>query len=87
MNTTTERLPYTQPKEWLSVTFNWIGKVLFHTVLIGCAFLSIFPFLWSAILSTRLREHIFTSDISLKLGGALFENYELLTERCHFGHQ
>lgn len=84
MNTTTERLPYTQPKEWLSVTFNWIGKVLFHTVLIGCAFLSIFPFLWSAILSTRLREHIFTSDISLKLGGALFENYELLTEALPF---
>ncbi|WP_295895947.1 carbohydrate ABC transporter permease [uncultured Vibrio sp.] len=61
-----------------------MGTACFHVTLIACAFLSLFPFLWSAILSTRYREDIFTSEISLKIGNALFDNYNLLIENLPF---
>lgn len=85
MNTTNTL--YMEPrslKSTISEILKFMGTACFHVTLIACAFLSLFPFLWSAILSTRYREDIFTSEISLKIGNALFDNYNLLIESLPF---
>lgn len=71
-------------KQLFGDLLKFLGTVAFHATLIGCAFLSLFPFIWSAILSTRYREDIFTSEISLKLGNALFDNYLSLIDNLPF---
>ena len=48
------------------------------------AFLTIFPFIWSAVLSTRSRTEIFSSEISLKLGSSIGENYQQLIDAVPF---
>lgn len=64
--------------------FGGLGTLFFYAFLLLCAFLSVFPFIWSAILSTRTRSEIFSSELSLQLGNALFENYESLIDTLPF---
>ncbi|MDB1123541.1 carbohydrate ABC transporter permease [Vibrio algarum] len=53
-------------------------------VLIVSALITVFPFLWSALLSTRDRSEIFGSGISLMMGDSLTINYEKLLEIMPF---
>jgi multiple sugar transport system permease protein len=53
-------------------------------VLIVSALITVFPFLWSALLSTRDRTEIFGSGISLMMGDSLTINYQKLLEIMPF---
>ncbi|WP_369600094.1 carbohydrate ABC transporter permease [Hahella sp. SMD15-11] len=53
-------------------------------LLIISALMTVFPFLWSAILSTHSREMIFSTDIILTPGNALQANYDKLMEIMPF---
>lgn len=53
-------------------------------ILIVSALITVFPFLWSALLSTRDRTEIFGSGISLMMGDSLAINYEKLLEIMPF---
>jgi len=53
-------------------------------VLIVSALITVFPFLWSALLSTRDRNEIFGSGISLVMGDSLTINYDKLLEIMPF---
>ncbi|MFC1235174.1 MULTISPECIES: carbohydrate ABC transporter permease [unclassified Vibrio] len=64
-----------------------ITKVLLAalaTILIVSALITVFPFLWSALLSTRDRSEIFGSGISLMMGDSLAINYDKLLEIMPF---
>ena len=64
-----------------------ITKVLLSalaTILIVSALITVFPFLWSALLSTRDRSEIFGSGISLMMGDSLAINYDKLLEIMPF---
>ena len=54
------------------------------SVLIVSALMTVFPFLWSALLSTRDRSEIFGSGISLAIGDSLAINYEKLLKIMPF---
>lgn len=58
--------------------------ILLATILIVSAILTVFPFVWSAILSTRDRSEIFSTTISFALGDSLAVNYERLLEIMPF---
>ncbi|MDV7103057.1 carbohydrate ABC transporter permease [Vibrio sp. TH_r3] len=53
-------------------------------ILIVSALITVFPFLWSALLSTRDRSEIFGTGISLMMGDSLTVNYEKLLEIMPF---
>lgn len=53
-------------------------------VLIVSALMTVFPFLWSALLSTRDRSEIFGTGISLAIGDSLTVNYNKLLEIMPF---
>ncbi|RMF18624.1 MAG: carbohydrate ABC transporter permease [Gammaproteobacteria bacterium] len=53
-------------------------------LLIISALMTVFPFFWSAILSTHSRETIFSTDITLMPGDALAANYAKLLEIMPF---
>ncbi len=57
---------------------------LLAAVLIVSALITVFPFLWSALLSTRDRSEIFGSGISLAIGDSLAINYEKLLQIMPF---
>lgn len=68
-------------------TLEWITKVLMvilAIVLIVSALMTVFPFLWSALLSTRDRTEIFGSGISFAIGDSLAINYEKLLQIMPF---
>ncbi|WP_409202840.1 carbohydrate ABC transporter permease [Vibrio sp. SS-MA-C1-2] len=58
--------------------------VVLITVLIVSALMTVFPFLWSALLSTRDRSEIFGTGISFAIGDSLGFNYEKLLEIMPF---
>jgi len=58
--------------------------VLLAIVLIVSAIVTVFPFVWSALLSTRDRTEIFGSGISFALGDSLTINYAKLQEIMPF---
>ncbi|SDH01667.1 carbohydrate ABC transporter membrane protein 2, CUT1 family (TC 3.A.1.1.-) [Vibrio xiamenensis] len=73
-----------KPKD---TTLEWITKVLMvilALVLIVSALMTVFPFLWSALLSTRDRTEIFGSGISFAIGDSLAINYEKLLKIMPF---
>ncbi|CAM4284686.1 carbohydrate ABC transporter permease [Vibrio astriarenae] len=53
-------------------------------VLIVSAIITVFPFFWSALLSTRDRSEIFGTGISLAMGDSLSYNYQRLLEIMPF---
>lgn len=58
--------------------------VLLAVVLIVSAIMTVFPFLWSALLSTRDRTEIFGTGISFAIGDSLAVNYAKLLEIMPF---
>ncbi|MDR9827724.1 carbohydrate ABC transporter permease [Vibrio sp. FNV 38] len=58
--------------------------VLMAIILIISALITIFPFFWSALLSTRDRSEIFGTGISLAMGDSLSYNYQRLLEIMPF---
>lgn len=58
--------------------------LLLGALLIISALITIFPFLWSALLSTRDRSEIFGSGISFAIGDSLAINYTKLLEIIPF---
>lgn len=66
---------------------NWLIRivlVIIGIMLIVSAIMTVFPFLWSAILSTRDRSEIFTTSLSFALGDSLAYNYQRLLEIMPF---
>ncbi|ATC59102.1 carbohydrate ABC transporter permease [Vibrio anguillarum] len=57
---------------------------LLAVVLIVSALITVFPFLWSALLSTRDRTEIFGSGISFAIGDSLAINYAKLLQIMPF---
>ncbi|SEF84825.1 carbohydrate ABC transporter permease [Vibrio hangzhouensis] len=58
--------------------------VLLATLLIISAIVTVFPFIWSALLSTRDRSEIFGTGISFAIGDSLAINYAKLQEIMPF---
>lgn len=58
--------------------------VVLAAILIISAVMTVFPFLWSALLSTRDRSEIFGSGISFAIGDSLAVNYAKLQEIMPF---
>ncbi|PWI33412.1 sugar ABC transporter permease [Vibrio albus] len=58
--------------------------IFLATILIVSAVITVFPFIWSAILSTRDRSEIFGSGISFAIGESLKINYAKLQEIMPF---
>ena len=58
--------------------------VMLGAVLIVSAVMTVFPFIWSALLSTRDRTEIFGTGISFAIGGSLAINYARLLEIMPF---
>ncbi|GAL35157.1 carbohydrate ABC transporter permease [Vibrio wakamikoensis] len=58
--------------------------VLLAAILIVSAIITVFPFIWSALLSTRDRSEIFGTGISFAIGDSLAINYAKLQEIMPF---
>ena len=58
--------------------------VMLGAVLIVSAVMTVFPFIWSALLSTRDRTEIFGTGISFAIGNSLAINYARLLEIMPF---
>ncbi|MCC4236430.1 carbohydrate ABC transporter permease [Vibrio anguillarum] len=61
-----------------------VMMALLAVVLIVSALITVFPFLWSALLSTRDRTEIFGSGISFAIGDSLAINYAKLLQIMPF---
>ncbi|WP_104401051.1 carbohydrate ABC transporter permease [Vibrio penaeicida] len=61
-----------------------VTLVALASVLIISALMTVFPFIWSALLSTRDRTEIFGSGISFAIGDSLAINYAKLLEIMPF---
>ncbi len=61
-----------------------VAMVMLATLLIISAIITVFPFIWSALLSTRDRSEIFGTGISLAIGDSLSYNYAQLLEIMPF---
>lgn len=61
-----------------------IGLIALGALLIISAIVTVFPFVWSALLSTRDRTEIFGSGITFKIGDSLGVNYKKLLEIMPF---
>ncbi|GLQ75952.1 sugar ABC transporter permease [Vibrio sp. vnigr-6D03] len=61
-----------------------VALVALASVLIISALMTVFPFIWSALLSTRDRTEIFGSGISFAIGDSLAINYAKLLEIMPF---
>ncbi|OED72293.1 sugar ABC transporter permease [Vibrio splendidus ZS-139] len=61
-----------------------ILMVMLGILLVVSAIITVFPFVWSALLSTRDRSEIFGSGISFAIGDSLAVNYAKLLEIMPF---
>ncbi|OEF05361.1 sugar ABC transporter permease [Vibrio genomosp. F10 str. 9ZB36] len=61
-----------------------VAMVMLAILLIISAIITVFPFVWSALLSTRDRSEIFGSGISFAIGDSLMVNYAKLLEIMPF---
>lgn len=61
-----------------------VAMALLAAVLVTSALITIFPFFWSALLSTRDRTEIFGTGISFAIGDSLAINYEKLLQIMPF---
>ena len=61
-----------------------IVLIAMGAILIVSALITVFPFFWSALLSTRDRSEIFGAGISFAIGDSLGMNYERLLEIMPF---
>ncbi|MGR5206845.1 MULTISPECIES: carbohydrate ABC transporter permease [Vibrio] len=72
------------PSERTTHLLTKVAMVLLAFVLIVSAIITVFPFIWSALLSTRDRSEIFGTGISLAIGDSLAYNYAQLLEIMPF---
>ncbi|UAB72921.1 carbohydrate ABC transporter permease [Vibrio sp. SCSIO 43132] len=70
-------------QRWIELATK-VLMIALATVLIVSALMTVFPFLWSALLSTRDRTEIFGSGISFAIGDSLAINYAKLLEIMPF---
>ncbi|BDU40676.1 carbohydrate ABC transporter permease [Vibrio nigripulchritudo] len=70
-------------QRWIELATK-VLMIALATVLIVSALMTVFPFLWSALLSTRDRTEIFGSGISFAIGDSLTINYAKLLEIMPF---
>ncbi|BCL73257.1 sugar ABC transporter ATP-binding protein [Vibrio nigripulchritudo] len=70
-------------QRWIELATK-VLMIALATVLIVSALMTVFPFLWSALLSTRDRTEIFGSGISFSIGDSLTINYAKLLEIMPF---
>lgn len=75
----------TKPSIRWSDIITKVVLIVLGLFLILSAIMTVFPFLWSAILATRDRTEIFGVDLSFALGDSLAYNYEQLLKSCRFG--
>lgn len=80
MNTIAIKKTNNNPTELLTK----IGLIVIAAILIVSAIMTVFPFVWSALLSTRDRTEIFSTTISFALGDSLGYNYEKLLQIMPF---
>lgn len=83
----TNTLPAAQrwrPSDRSIEIFTKILMVMLGTVLVVSAIMTVFPFIWSALLSTRDRTEIFGTGISFAIGDSLAVNYAKLLEIMPF---
>lgn len=74
----------TKPSIRWSDIITKVVLIVLGAFLILSAIMTVFPFLWSAILATRDRTEIFGIDLSFALGDSLAYNYEQLLEIMPF---
>lgn len=74
----------TKPSIRWSDIITKVVLIVLGALLILSAIMTVFPFLWSAILATRDRTEIFGIDLSFALGDSLAYNYEQLLEIMPF---
>ncbi|MFA0522507.1 carbohydrate ABC transporter permease [Vibrio sp. 10N.222.52.C3] len=72
------------PSERTMYIMTKILMVMLGILLIVSAIITVFPFVWSALLSTRDRSEIFGSGISFAIGDSLMVNYAKLLEIMPF---
>lgn len=65
-------------------TYRLLGKAALYSLLAIGVFITVFPFLWSAILATHDRTTMFGRGISFTLGEHLATNYEQLLQLMPF---
>ncbi|WP_413701100.1 carbohydrate ABC transporter permease [Psychromonas sp. KJ10-10] len=79
-NITSDNMPEKNTTEILTK----IALVILVAILIVSAIITVFPFFWSALLSTRDRTEIFGTSISFMIGDSLGFNYQKLLEIMPF---
>ncbi|MEZ8099436.1 carbohydrate ABC transporter permease [Vibrio bivalvicida] len=84
MTTNSITSPRWRPSDRNLEIFTKLLMTLLAVVLIVSAIMTVFPFLWSALLSTRDRTEIFGSGISFAIGDSLAVNYAKLLEIMPF---
>ncbi|EGA69670.1 hypothetical protein VISI1226_17435 [Vibrio sinaloensis DSM 21326] len=84
MTTNSITSPSWRPSDRSLEIFTKLLMALLAVVLIVSAIMTVFPFLWSALLSTRDRTEIFGSGISFAIGDSLAVNYAKLLEIMPF---
>ncbi|MDN3616079.1 carbohydrate ABC transporter permease [Vibrio gallaecicus] len=72
------------PSERSMYILTKILMVMLGILLVVSAIITVFPFVWSALLSTRDRSEIFGSGISFAIGDSLMVNYAKLLEIMPF---
>lgn len=84
MTTNSITSPRWRPSDRSLEIFTKVLMALLAVALIVSAIMTVFPFLWSALLSTRDRTEIFGSGISFAIGDSLAVNYAKLLEIMPF---
>ena len=84
IKTNTSPLSVLMPSERTMYIMTKILMVMLGILLIVSAIITVFPFVWSALLSTRDRSEIFGSGISFAIGDSLMVNYAKLLEIMPF---
>ncbi|MFA0057317.1 carbohydrate ABC transporter permease [Vibrio echinoideorum] len=72
------------PSERTMYIMTKVLMVMLGILLVVSAIITVFPFVWSALLSTRDRSEIFGSGISFAIGDSLAVNYAKLLEIMPF---
>ncbi|PMH43225.1 sugar ABC transporter permease [Vibrio sp. 10N.286.49.B3] len=83
-NTNTSPLSALVPSDRMIHILTKIAMVMLGILLIISAIITVFPFIWSALLSTRDRSEIFGTGISFAIGDSLMINYAKLLEIMPF---
>ena len=84
IKTNTSPLSGLMPSERTMYSMTKILMVMLGILLVVSAIITVFPFVWSALLSTRDRSEIFGSGISFAIGDSLAVNYAKLLEIMPF---